>query len=246
VGQRPISLTPWIFALDRRIQLKPLETMTFEVDMARSPLGQILLGDPLSGALIDATMFTNFRLTAERVQAGFMGNLSPSAILRIPAVQVDAAWREDALGEIRQPDRPEDLMKMVLLAYDLVARAAKGEADLEPSWKVVTDAWVVLPPPAQAWALMVLPKSRLEPLAPILEAAKVATDERVRLSYLLRWVESPDDVQLAAAERLGGRVASVAAGVRGLLQAKARDQADVTQELGGGSVFGGDAEPADR
>jgi hypothetical protein len=246
VGQRPISLTPWIFALDRRIQLKPLETMTFEVDMARSPLGQILLGDPLSGALIDATMVTNFRLTAERVQAGFMGNLSPSAILRIPAVQVDAAWREDALGEIRQPDRPEDLMKMVLLAYDLVARAAKGEADLEPSWKVVTDAWVVLPPPAQAWALMVLPKSRLEPLAPILEAAKVATDERVRLSYLLRWVESPDDVQLAAAERLGGRVASVAAGVRGLLQAKARDQADVTQELGGGNVFGGDTTSADR
>ena len=209
--------------------------------MGRTPLGQVLLGDPLSGALIDATLVTNFRLTAERVQAGFMGNLSSSAILRIPAVQVDAAWREDAVSEIRQPDRPEDLMKMVLLAYDLVARAAKGEADLEPSWKAVTDAWAALPPAAQAWALMVLPKGRLEPLAPILEAAKVATDERVRMSYLLRWVESPDDVQLAAAERLGGRIASVSAGVQGLLRAKARDQADVSQELGGGSVFTGES-----
>jgi tetratricopeptide (TPR) repeat protein len=246
VGQRPISLTPWIFALDRRIQLKPLETLSFESDMARTPLGQVLLGDPLSGALIDATLVTNFRLTAERVQAGFMGNLSPSAILRIPAVQVDAAWREDALGEIRQIDRPEDLMKMVLLAYDLVARAAKGEADLEPSWKVVTDAWVALPPVAQAWTLMVLPKGRLEPMAPILDAAKVSTDERVRMSYLLRWVESPDDVQLTAAERLGGRIASVSAGVRGLLRAKARDQADVSQELGGGSVFSGDSSPEGR
>ncbi len=132
-------------------------------------------------------------------------------------------------------------MKMVLLAYDLVARAAKGEADLESSWKVVTDAWTRLPPVAQAWTLMVLPKGRLEPLAPILEAAKVATDERVRISYLLRWVESPDDVQLAAAERLGGRVGGVSAGVRGLLRAKARDQADVSQELGGGSVFSGES-----
>ena len=246
VGQKPISLTPWIFGLDRRIRLKPLESLVFEVDMARTSLGNVLMADPLAGALIEATLVTNFRLTAERVQAGFMGNLSPAARLRVPAVQVNPAWREDALGEIRQPDRPEDLMKMVLLAYDLVARAAKGETDLEPSWKAIADAWSAMPPAAQAWALMVLPKGRLEPLAPILEAAKVSSDERVRMSYLLRWVTSPDDVQLDAAERLGGRVATVAAGVRGLLRAQARDQADVSQDLGGGSVFGGDGSSESR
>jgi tetratricopeptide (TPR) repeat protein len=246
VGQRPISLSPWIFAIDRRIQLKSLETLSFEVDMARTPLGTVLLGDPLAGALIDASMVTNFRLTSERVQAGFMGNLSTSAVLRIPAVSVDAAWREDTLGEIREPDRPEDLMKLVLLAYDLVARAAKNEPDLEPSWKALCESWSKLPASAQAWSLMVLPKGRLEPIGPILEAAKVSTDERVRTSYLLRWVESPDDVQIDAAERLGGRVARVAKGVRGLLRAKAQDQADVNQELGGGSAFGGEESPAGR
>ena len=241
VGQRPVSLSPWILALDRRFQLKPLEQMSIDVDMARTPLASVLLSDPLSGALIEARMVTNFRLTAERVQAGFMGNLSESAMLRIPAVQVDAAWREDALGEIRQPDRPEDLMKFALLAFDLASRAAKGETGLEPSWKALNDAWLLLPPSAQAWALMVLPKTRPDAMAPILEAAKVSTDERVRVSYLLHWVDSPDDVQIAAAERSGGRMAKIAAGVRGLLRAKARDAADVNQDLGGGSAFGSDA-----
>ena len=84
VGQRPLSLSPWICALDRRLQLKPLETLTMEFDMSRTPLGKVLLGDPLSGALIDASLVTNFRLTSERVQAGFMGNLSPSADPRRP------------------------------------------------------------------------------------------------------------------------------------------------------------------
>jgi tetratricopeptide (TPR) repeat protein len=246
VGQRPVSLSPWIFALDQRLQLKPLEEITFEVDMARTPLAQVLASDPLSGALIDARVVTNFRLTAERVQAGFMGNLSESAVLRIPAVQIDAAWREDALGEIRQPDRPEDLKKVVLLGFDLASRAAKGEKDLESSWKALNDAWTLLPPSGQAWALMMLPKTRPDAIMPILEAAKVSTDERVRVSYLLHWVDSPDDVQIAAAERMGGRLAKIAAGVRGLLRAKARDAADVNQELGGGSAFGSDSTTAPR
>ena len=60
----------------------------------------------------------------------------------------------------------------------------------------------------------------------------------MRTSYLLRWVLSRDDASLEAAERVGGRMSSVARGVRAMREAMARDSADPTHgtDLG---VFGG-------
>ena len=239
IGKRPLSLPPWIFPIDRQLELKPLETLSFELDMARTPLADVLLGDPLSGALISTRMVTNFRLTADRVQAGFLGNIGDSGVLRIPAVRVNAGWREDVLSEIRHPDRSEDLVKLVMLAYDLANRSTTDAAvDNDPAWKDINDAWMRLPPAAQAWTLMVLPRSKLVPMATLLEAARSSTDESVRMSYLLRWVDTPDDVTLAAAIRSGGRLATTAESVKALLQSKALDAADVNQSLEDAGVFG--------
>ncbi len=229
IGGKPAPLPPWICPLDRRMRLMPGETLDFTMDMARTALGQVVLQDAVKGVIVEARMITNFRLTSERVQAGFMGNIATSTVLRIPSVKVNAGWREDALGEIREPDQPKDLPKLVMLAYDLAGRAEAGEKDLESSWAAVNEAWKKLPPVSQAWALMALPRGRAVELAPLLEAARLSTDERVRLSYLLGWVESPDDTQLAAATRTGGRLGRAADGVRAMLQAIARDAADVNQ-----------------
>ena len=124
IGKKPVSLPPLLFPINRRLELKPLETLKFEMDMARTPLADVLLGDPMSGALISTRMVTNFRLTADRVQAGFMGNIGDSGVLRVPAIRVNPGWREDAVSEIRHVDRTDDLVKLVMLAYDLANRAA--------------------------------------------------------------------------------------------------------------------------
>jgi hypothetical protein len=55
---------------------------------------------------------------------------------------------------------------------------------------------------------------------------------------MLAWVESPDDTQLAAASRSGGRLGTAAAGVRAMLQAMARDAADVNQRSDDVGVLG--------
>lgn len=240
IGKRPLSLPPWIFAINRQLYLKPLETLKFELDMSRSPLGEVLLEDPLSGALISTRMVTNFRLTSDRVQAGFLGNIGDSEVLRVPAVRVSPGWREDALSEIRHPDRSDDLVKFVLLTYDLTSRSlVDANVDTDPAWKDINDAWLRMSPVAQAWTLMVLPRGKPVPMGPLLEAARNSTDESVRMSYLLRWVDTPDDVTLAAAIRSGGRLATVAESVKALLQSKARDAADVNQSLEDAGVFGG-------
>ena len=229
IGGKPAPLSPWICSLDRRMLLKPNETLEFTIDMARTPLGRVLLADAIKGVIVEARLITNFRLTAERVQAGFLGNIASSTVLRIPSVQVNAGWREDTLGEIREPDQPQDMLKLVMLACDLAARGQAGEKDLDAGWTAVNASWKKLPPLAQAWALMSLPRARADAIGPILEAAKASSDERLRMSYLLAWVESPEDVALAAAARSGGRLAVVAEGVRATLQAVARDAADVNQ-----------------
>lgn len=239
IGKKPVSLPPLLFAINRRLELKPLETLKFELDMARTPLADVLLGDPMSGALISTRMVTNFRLTADRVQAGFLGNIGDSNVLRVPAIRATPGWREDVVSEIRHADHPEDLVKLVMLAYDLTNRsAADPSVDSDPAWKDINDAWMRLSPTAQAWTLMVLPHAKPVPMAPLLAAARSSTDDAVRTSFLLRWVETPEDVALAAAIRSGGRLATTAEAVKALLQSKARDAADVNQSLEDAGVFG--------
>ena len=239
-------MPPAIIAIDRKLRLEPRETMNLEIDMSRTSLGSELLEKPLSSVFVKARMVTNFRLTSDALQAGFLGNLSEEATLRLPAVQITPGWREDAIGEIRNPDKPEDLVKLVLMAYDLVRRKDSGDADLESGWTAVCEAWTKLPPAGQAWALMTLPSPKEPPigLRPVIEAAKVSTDALVRVSYLLRWVQSPDDVQFAAAERQGGRLATVAMGMRAMRRSQVEDQADASQGdevgvLGGGGSSDG-------
>ncbi|NBQ89616.1 MAG: hypothetical protein EBU07_19560, partial [Betaproteobacteria bacterium] len=124
-------------------------------------------------------------------------------------------------------------------AYDLAGRAATDPSvDSDPAWKEINDAWMRFSPMAQAWTLMVLPNSRPVPMAPLLAAARGATDDAVRMSFLLRWVETPDDVAVAAAIRSGGRLATAAEAVRALLQSKARDAADVNQSPDDAGIFG--------
>lgn len=233
------SLPPCIISIDRRMLLKPRESVVLELDMGRTKLGAALLSHPLVGIFVNARLVTNFRLSSDRVQAGFLGNLSEEAALRIPATQIDAGWRESTLGEIRNPDTPGDLVKLVQYAHDL-ARTSDDDKQVEAGWAAVNESWARLPPVGQAWALMVLPNAegQLKWLAPTLDAAKVSKDDRVRTSYLLRWVLSRDDASLEAAERVGGRMSSVARGVRAMREAMARDSADPTHgtDLG---VFGG-------
>ena len=214
--------------------------MEFTVDLGRTTLMDVLLGDPIAGAIISGRIISNFRLTTERVHAGFMGSVGETSLLRIPAVRIGPGWCEDALSEIRHPDSSSDMVKLVMYAYHLSREGfASGKTDMDPAWSEICEAWTRLPAAAQAWTLMVLPKSNLTALEPMLEAARVSKDPMVRISYLLRWVESPDDVMLVAAARGDGRLAITAAGVKARLVGRARDAAAVNQGLEDAGVFGG-------
>ncbi|MBU6210222.1 MAG: hypothetical protein KGR22_09965, partial [Planctomycetes bacterium] len=261
IGDRkPTSLSPCIVPIDRRMLLKPRERLALEIDMSRTQLGSALLRSPLAGIIIDARVVTNFRLTADNTPAGFLGNISEKAMLRLPATVVTPGWREDAIGELRNPDLPGDVVKLVQLAHDLArssaalsgndgaAAGAPDAAAIEAGWAAVNASWKKLPPLAQAWTLMVLPNgdSQLGTLGPILEEAKVSRSEPVRLSYLLRWVKSPDDTQFEAASRAGGRLAVVASGVKAMRRAITIDEADAAQGADEVGVLGGGSDsPSD-
>lgn len=275
-NRRPSPISPSIVAIDRQLLLKPSESITLDLDLSRTPLGSILLQHPLDGLLIEARAITNFRLTTTVVKPGFLGGQSEAVVLRVPAVQITPSWREDAIGEIRNPDRAEDVVKLVQLAHALAKQGAQADANekvksaddandtaaeastdkvaddpaaererIRQGWAAVQEGWKKLPPLAQAWALMALPSgdSLAADLAPILEVAKVSRSEPVRISYLIRWVTSPDDTQFEAASRQGGRIGVVSSGSQALRRAITLDAADSNQDSDDVGVLGGGGSP---
>jgi tetratricopeptide (TPR) repeat protein len=285
--------SPVIIPIDRVLRLQPNQTMKFEVDVARTPVFDELLAHAVSGLFVRARMYTNFRVTENAMFRGFLGASAESRVVSLPSMEVTKGWIEDSISEITHPDHPEDVAKLVSLAMALdqvaepesapgdTASAEKSRgsfmvrldpAEIERGWGSVNAGWARLSPAAQAWALMVLPTTRLAALKPMLDQAKASTDTAVRTSLILRWIESPQDPLLEsmiaggtdmaradaatvqdpgskevqtkqAAERQARSLSLRAQAVRALLESRARAASELEQIGDSPAVLGGTVAP---
>ncbi len=248
VGKPPTNMPPLVIALDRQFSIAPGETMSIVIDVARTPAVADLLGKPLNGANLQAEINTNFKLTLESVLPGFLGRGTPKSSVRITPVVRNNAWREEALGAIRHCDKPEDLVTFVLFAFDLASRKddKAAEADVKAGWQELTQIWMEMPPAAQAWTLMVMPREPLDMTEPIAKAAKESKDFRVQMSAVLRWIDSEHDPLLDVVDRGGnGQLTAVAASIRSLINTRVREAATINQSLEEAGVLGGKAKAND-
>lgn len=247
-GKIPQILPPIIFLLDRQIEIARNEKMSFVVDIARTPAAMALLQSPLEGAYLQLEMITNFRLTLETVMPGFFGRATSKNSIRISPVVCNAAWRDEALGSIHHCDKPNDLAILVLLAFDLAGRSGDtaSASEVKEGWAEVAEAWKSLPPAAQAWTLMVLPKEPIVMTDPIMKAAKQSQDVRVQMSALLRWVDTEEDPFLNAIERGGNQqLITVASSVRARIANRLLREAKVVESTEEFGIFGGAAKVKD-
>ena len=282
--------SPVIIPIDRTLRLQPNQTMKFTVDVARTPVFDDLLSHAVSGLYVRARMYTNFRVTENAMFRGFLGASAETKVVSMPSMEVTKGWIEDSISEITHPDHPEDVARLVSLAMalDQVAEPEStsgtteaGEkdrnrfmvkldpAEIERGWAAVNAGWGRLAPSAQAWALMVLPATRLAALKPMLEQARASTDPAIRTSLMLRWIESPADSLLDAAIADAAQKSSVASttadgkeaqdrqaasrqarslalraqAVRALLESKARSASELQQLGDAPSVLGGTVAP---
>lgn len=214
VSQPTTFPSPVIISIDRQLRLKPDQSMTFSVDLARSSLVEEMLPHAVSGLLVRARLYTNFRMTEDALFRGFLGAVGETKVVAIPSMGVTRAWIEDATSEVAHPDAAEEIAKLVSLALaldqvaepeDAKSEREAGETDrrsymvqldqteIDRGWAAVNAGWGRLPDTAKAWALMVLPTGRLAALKPMLDQARASNDPAVRTSLLLRWIESPQD-----------------------------------------------------
>lgn len=247
-GKIPQILPPIVILIDQQIEIARNEKMSFVVDIARTSAAIALLKSPLEGAYLQLEMITNFRLTLESVVPGFLGRATSKNSIRISPIVCNAAWRDEALGSIHHCDKPDDLATLVLLAFDLASRSTDtaSQAEVKEGWAEVTEAWKSLPPAAQAWTLMVLPKEPIAMTDPIMKAAKESQDMRVQLSALLRWVDAEDDPFLNVIARGGNQqLISIASGVRARITNRLLRDAKVIQSTEEFGIFGGAAKVKD-
>ena len=242
------NLAPFIFSIARNLQIAPNETMSFVIDISYLPQVIPLLNSPLNGANLQIEMLTNFNLTLDNVAPGFFGKMTAKNSIRILPVIRNQEWREEALGVIRHCDKPDDLVTLVLFAFDLASRSSEqgAEKEVREGWAEVTEAWKRLSPAAQAWTLMVLPMEPLEMTEKIASAAKESQDRRVQLSAILRWTESENDALLSTLVRGSDeQLIAVASSVRSLIVSRVRDASQVDQLNEEATVLGGAPKPVD-
>lgn len=214
VSQPTTFPTPFIIPIDRQLRLEPNESMSFTLDLSRSPLVEEMMPHAVSGMFVRARVYTNFRMNEDALFRGFLGTVGESQVVSMPSMKVDRGWVEDATSEVAHPDAPEEIGKLASLALaldqvaepeDLKSAPEGGEstrraflvrldpAEIERGWAAIRAGYTRLPPASQAWLLMVLPSSRLAALKPLIEEARASTDPLVRTSLMLRWIESPED-----------------------------------------------------
>ena len=242
------NLAPFIFSIARNLQIAPNETMSFVIDISYLPQVIPLLNSPLNGANLQIEMLTNFNLTLDNVAPGFFGKMTAKNSIRILPVIRNQEWREEALGVIRHCDKPDDLVTLVLFAFDLASRSSEqgAETEVREGWAEVTEAWKRLSPAAQAWTLMVLPMEPLEMTEKIASAAKESQDRRVQLSAILRWTDSENDALLSTLARGSDeQLIAVASSVRSLIVSRVRDASQVDQLNEEATVLGGAPKPVD-
>lgn len=243
-----VTLPPVIFSIDRCVQIPPKGTMSFVIDMAYDPAILPLIQSPLNGSTLQMELVTNFSLSLENVVPGFLGKITAPNNIRISPITRDQAWREDALGKIRHCETKEDLVTLVLFAFDLATRSTESgaEEEVKEGWTELTEAWKRLPPAAQAWTLMVLPREPFNMTEPITKAAKESQNRLIQMSAILRWTDSDTDPLLNTITRgTDQQLIAVAASMRSLIATRLHDIAQYNQSIDEAKVLGGESKASD-
>lgn len=195
---------PVVVEITRRLRLEPREALSFIVDLSQTSLGDIIGAVAIQGSGVELRGTLNYVLVDNNAIApGVLGATARPAPLRVEGVRVTPEWLDDALASIAEPDTPDDLVLMSLLAESVTFGGTRqNEHVVARADRIVEElarSFVKLDAVSQAWLIGVLPAgARLEPVR---QAAKGIDHDLVRIVYLLTNVTKRDDPMLEAALR---------------------------------------------
>ncbi|MEM1109570.1 MAG: hypothetical protein AAGH99_12865 [Planctomycetota bacterium] len=211
-GGQPVGvLPPIVIDGGGRLSLKPRERLPIDVRLDRSVLGTLLAtGD--RGTLTYNTTFTSDPriLPNGAVVPGMLGSVDSVRSLQsfVPLLTAENLnqWSELADGSGTSRDRFVALNRLARLG-DFLSDTEQIDRELSRKCiEVLTSAFERGDPVDQAWVLFMLnldpQKSRSE-FQPILDQGQRSESDLVRIVYLMRHVEDPEDIALTTAIRDG-------------------------------------------
>lgn len=196
--------SPVIVEVSRRLRLAPRESISFVVDLSQTSLGDALAGLAIQGAGVELRATLNYMLLENNAIApGILGVTARPAPLRVEGVRITPEWLDDALASIAEPDSPQDVVRMALLAECVASPFARtNDAVTARADRIVEElakSFVKLDSTAQAWVLGVLPRG--DRLETVRQVARGVDNDLVRIAYLFSNVTRRDDPMLEAALR---------------------------------------------
>jgi tetratricopeptide (TPR) repeat protein len=196
--------------LDRRLRLEPLERLVIPVDLRRLAFGSALDDQVLHGTIVLVKATLNATITSQgAVQPMLLGSGRWSPTFRIEGVPMNVTWIREAMDSAREPESPDHLLAMGLLAQIVGPPATREQYEAHhrlPAMQVellvragdlFSSAFAALDGASQAWLLSVTPPGRILPS--VREMAQASDDRLLRLAYLLFHVSGPNDPAVQAA-----------------------------------------------
>jgi tetratricopeptide (TPR) repeat protein len=164
-GVQSLQPIPVVIPLDRRFRLKAQESMTIRVDLTTTPLGRLLdLQSYFSGSLRMRAVVNYAAAPRGAIDTGLFGREGRSPVFRIdglhPLDETRAAAMIERLRDPRSVVAVKDLA--AILGITMVGPASfPGSAPQAQGLAI--DAFLGLPPRAQAWVMSVIPPGAAAP-----------------------------------------------------------------------------------
>jgi len=199
------STEPLVIDIGRRLRLLPRERLDVVFDLRRQRLFDALDATVLNGGNIELRATVNYRLSQNfAVLPSSLGSDALSGTIRVNGIPLNEASLEDLIGDVTEPDSWADVKSMALLAHALTSVVSGRDARIDSlaaeGARVLAEAFVKLPPEAQAWVLTAIPTEG-DPTEALRQHAR-ATDQRlVQIAFLFDQVSDPADPVFAAMQR---------------------------------------------
>ncbi|MFM1831077.1 MAG: hypothetical protein RLZZ558_1417 [Planctomycetota bacterium] len=128
-GRPTIAPRPFVLPIDRDLRIRAGERLRMEVDLRRTPMIDVLRTFVSTGASVVVKCHTNFLVTEDAFEQGFLGTVGETPVTRVAGVDATAGWIETTLSEVRHPDRAGEQVRIAELAEVLAEQSRSLDGD---------------------------------------------------------------------------------------------------------------------
>lgn len=230
-----VDIPPFAVRVGRRLRLEPGAELDVDVDLACSPVGNLLVHRPLEAHRLEVSLIVNPVGPPQHPTPGLLGLQVVVPPIDVPGVDVSEQWMREAVGLTRDCSTAGCLPRIALALHAAARSSRCSDGARAALFGALASRWGALPASARGWLVSVLPE---EPgfLQSLPEAVRSDRASEVLLARLLFGDVGADDPVIETCSASGD---SLLAGLAKVIPGSARPSDAVPDPIREGSGAGG-------